>query len=133
MKKLITILLAVLALTGCGQKTSLKVDDPAARAAMRTRDASCPIDEVLSAKGMKATLNIFGEIKPKALLTDYRQALSVSEETKSMARAKDAFEAVRKDHAGEYNPGLTLYSTIMFLAFVVIVLFKTFRAIFKNS
>lgn len=133
MKKLVTILLAVLALTGCGQKTSLKVDDPAARAAMRTRDASCPVDEVLSAKGMKATLNIFGEIKPKALVSDFKAAKATSEETKSLAKAKDAYATVQKDHAGEYNPGLTLYSTIMFLAFVVIVLFKTFRAIFKNS
>lgn len=133
MKRLVAIILAVLTLAGCGSRTSIKVNDPSERAALRTRDASCPAGDVLSAKGLKTTLDVFGEIKPKAFLKDYRQAASVSEETKAAAKVRGAFETVKEEHSGEYNPSLTLYSTIMFLAFFVIVVIKTIRAIFKNS
>lgn len=133
MKRLIAILLAILALAGCGKKTSLKIEDPAQRAALRTRDASIPVDKVLSAEGLKTTFNILGEIKPKALVSDFKAANAASEETKALAKAKDAYATVQKDHAEDYNPGLTIYSTVMFLMFIVIVTIKTIRAIFKNS
>ena len=130
MKRILALFLAVLTIAGCGR---LKVDDPAERAALRTRDASCPIESVFSAQGLKTTLSIAGRIKPGRLLDDYKQARTVCEQTKPLAKAKEAFAKVKEEKAGEYSPGLTLYSTIMFLAFIVIVLAKTGLAIFKND
>lgn len=133
MKRTIILLLAVLALVGCGGRKSLKVTDPAERIAMRTRDASCPIDSVFTAKGRKITFDIVGQVKPKALVADYKEALNLSTETRTMARAKGAYASVKETKAEEYNPGLTIYCTIMIIAFVLIVLGKVIYALFHND
>lgn len=133
MKKVILILLALLALTGCGKKGSLKVTDPAERAAMRTRDTSCPYDSVLTAKGLKITFNVISQIKPKKLAADYKEAKLASAETKPIAQMKDAYATVKKDQAEVYNPGLTIYCTVMFIAFVLIVLGRVIYALFHND
>lgn len=133
MKRTIALLLAVLALVGCGKKVSLKVEDPARRAEMRTRDAACPVDSVLTSKGLKTTLNIVDQFRPKALAADFKAAGKASAEEKQLARMKDAYATVKKDHADDYSADLTLYMSLMIIAFVVIVLFKTIRAIFKND
>lgn len=133
MKKIIILLLAVLAVAGCGAKKSIKVTDPAERAAMRTRDASCPVGEAFSPKGLKIALNVAGQIKPKALVADYREAVGESTETKALAKVKGAYNSVKETRAGEYNPGLTIYCTLMFIAFVLIVLGKVVYALFHND
>ena len=130
MKRIIIIFLAVLALAGCSR---LKVEDPARRAELRTRDSLCPIDSVIGPAGLKTTFSIVGQVKPAALASDFKEARAVSKETKAMAKVKDAYAIVKKEHSEEYNPGLTLYCSIMFLVFIVVALTKTVRAIFKNN
>ena len=133
MKKVLIVILIVLPFLGFMSCTSLEVKDPSERAALRTRDTSCPIDSVFTATSLRATFNIVDRIKPKALLTDFREAQAVSQETKALARVKDSYNKVRQEHSEEYSPGLTIYMALMLLALVVIVLVKTARALFKNT
>ena len=133
MKKIFFLLLAVLTFAGCGNRQSLKVTDPAEKAAMRTRDASCPVNEVFSAKGLKIAFNVVNQVKPKALVSDFKEAYGISEETKTLARVKGAYASVKETRAGEYNPGLTIYCTVMIIAFVLIVLGKVVYALFHND
>lgn len=133
MKKIIILLLAVLAVVGCGSKKSLKVTDPAERAAMRTRVDSCTVKEAFGAKGRKIAFNVASQVKPKTLKADYKEALSLSTETKSLAKARGAFATVKETKADQYNPGLTIYCTVMFIAFVLIVLGKVIYALFHND
>lgn len=133
MKKIIILLLLVLAVIGCGSKKSLQVSDPAKREAMRTRVDSCSFREAFGAKGCKITFNVVSQIKPKDLLADYKEALSLSTETKSMEKVKGAFDTVKESKSEIYNPGLTIYCTVMLIAFVLIVLGKVVYAFFHND
>lgn len=133
MKRYLLIILALLALTGCaGKKHSLKVTDPAERAALRTRDASCPIDSIFSAKAVKTTFNVVGQVKPKALVEDFKAAQDTTI-VKPVERAKTAYASVKELRAGEYSPGLTIYSAAIVLLFVIMMLVKILRALFKND
>lgn len=134
MKKYIIILIAAVLFAGCGgKKQSLKVEDPAERAALRTRDASCPIDSIFTSDGAATAFQVFSKVRPKAFLKDFREAESALTDVKPSDRFKEAYASVKKDHAEEYNPGLTIYCTVIVLFFVVLVLFKVIRAIFKND
>ena len=133
MKKIVILLLTVLAVVGCGSKKSLKVNDPAERAAMRTRVDSCSVREAFGAKGCKIAFNVVSQVKPKAFVADYKEALSLSTETKSMEKVKGAFATVKETKSGIYNPGLTIYCTVMLIAFVLIVLGKVVFALFHNE
>ena len=133
MKKIIILLLTVLAMVGCGSKKSLKVTDPAERAAMRTRVDSCSVREAFGAKGCRIAFNVVSQVKPKALKADYKEALSLSTETKTLARARGAFATVKETKSEIYNPGLTVYCTVMLVAFVLIVLGKVVYALFHND
>ena len=133
MKKVLFLLLSVLLLAGCGSRQSMKITDPAERAAMRTRDESCSAKEAFSLKGLKLALNVVSQVKPKTLVADYKEALSLSTETKSLARTRGAFESVKQAKSSEYNPGLTLYCSLMLVAFVLIVLGKVIYALFHND
>ena len=133
MKKIVILLLTVLAVVGCGSKKSLKVTDPAERAAMRTRVDSCSVREAFGAKGCKIAFNVVSQVKPKAFVADYKEALSLSTETKSMEKVKGAFATVKETKSGIYNPGLTIYCTVMLIAFVLIVLGKVVFALIHND
>ena len=133
MKRIIILLLAVLAVVGCGSKQSLRVTDPAERAAMRTRVDSCTVKEAFGAKGRRIAFDVSSKVKPKALAADFKEAMGQSTETKILAKAKGAFASVKEAKAEEYNPGLTVYCTIMIIAFVLIVLGKVIYALFHND
>lgn len=133
MKKIIILLLAVLAMVGCGSKKSLKVTDPAERAAMRTRVDSCSVREAFGAKGCRIAFNVVSQVKPKALVSDYKEALSLSTQTGTMEKVKEAFATVKETKSEIYNPGLTVYCTVMLVAFVLIVLGKVVYALFHND
>lgn len=133
MKKLVVLLLAVLALASCGKKESIKVTDPDEIQALRTRDASCPVDSVLSPEGAKIIFNVVGRVKPKAFVSDFFNAKKVSEKDKSMEKIKEAYSVVKETKAQEYSPGLTIYASVMIVLFVIFMLLRLFRAIFKNN
>ena len=133
MKKIIILLLTVLAMVGCGSKKSLKVTDPAERAAMRTRVDSCSVREAFGAKGCRIAFNVVSQVKPKALVSDYKEALSLSTQTGTMEKVKEAFATVKETKSEIYNPGLTVYCTVMLVAFVLIVLGKVVYALFHND
>ena len=102
MRKIIILLLAILAMVGCGSKKSLKVTAPAERAAMRTRVDSCSVPEAFGAKGCKIAFNVISQVKPKALVSDYKEALSLSTETGTMEKVKGAFATVKETKSGIY-------------------------------
>ena len=133
MKRITVILLAILTLAGCSGGKSLKVTQPEERAALRTRDASCPIDSVFTSASLETTFNIAGRIKPKALISDFKEAQSLSQETKETAKIKESYRKVKEEHSSDYSPALTIYMTIMLLVLIVIIVAKTARALFKNN
>ena len=133
MKRIVIILLAILTLAGCSDGKSLKVTQPEQRAALRTRDASCPIDSVFTGASLKTTFNIVDRIKPKALVSDFIEAQSLSQEARKFDKAKESYLKVKEEHSSDYSPALTIYMTIMLLALIVIIIVKTARALFKNS
>lgn len=132
MKKYLLILFAILVCAGCGKKQSLKVEDPAVRESMRTRDENCPIDSLFTRKGVRTSFDVFSHVKPKVFINDFKAAQD-STVTKPLARMKGAYATVEKEHAGDYNPGLTIYSIVIIIVFVALMLFKIIRAIFKND
>ena len=132
MKRILYILIALAALCSCGGK-SLKVTDPAERQALRTRDAAeCPADSLFTAKTVEITLGITDRIKPKALLSDFRQSMAESEQEKPVEKVKEAYASVKSAHSAEYGPGLTLYCAVMLVALVVVIIVKIFKALFKK-
>lgn len=134
MKRYLLILLAVLVCAGCGgKKKSLKVEDPVQRAALRTRDASCPIDSMFTSNALGKTFDIVGQVKPKALFTDFKEAMSDTSSVKPLEKVKNSWSSVKAEHSEEYSSGLTVYSTVIVLLFVFLLLFKVIRAIFKND
>ena len=133
MKKIILLLITITTIVGCGSRKSLNVTDPAEREAMRTRVDSCTVKEAFGAKGLKIAFNITDQVKPKSLVTDYKEALSLSTETKPMAKARGALSTVKETKSEIYNPGLTIYCTVMLIAFVLIVLGKVLFALFHND
>ena len=134
MKRYLVVFLTLLLLVGCGGKKSLKVEDPAQRAALRTRDTECPIDSLFTSRGVKTAFNVFSQVKPKAFIRDFKEARSkVDPSLKFLEKIKTAYGAVKEEHSKEYSPGLTIYSTIIFLVFIILTLFKVIRAIFKND
>ena len=72
-------------------------------------------------------------IKPKALVTDFKEAHSLSQETNELTKIKESYKAVKEEHSSDYSPALTIYMVIMLLALIVIIIVKTARALFKNS
>ena len=133
MKRYLLIILAVLVCAGCSSKKSLKVEDPAERAAMRTRHDTCTVGSAFSPKGLAIAFDVARQVKPKAFKKDMKEARAASAEEKPLAKIKDAFSTVQKEHSEEYNPGLTLYSMATILVFVILMIFKIIRAIFKND
>lgn len=132
MKKYIYILLAVLVCMSCSSRQSLKIEDPETRASMRTRDENCPVDSLFTAKGVKTTFDVFSQVRPKAFLKDFKESRD-SSIVKPVERYKAAYETVGKEHSDEYSPGLTLYATVIAIVFIILLLYKTIRAIFKNG
>ena len=120
-------------MVGGGSKKSLKVTDPAERAAMRTRVDSCSVREAFGAKGCRIAFNVVSQVKPKVLVSDYKEALSLSTQTGTMEKVKEAFATVKETKSEIYNPGLTVYCTVMLVAFVPIVLGKVVYALFHND
>ncbi|MCF0165618.1 MAG: hypothetical protein HUJ89_00325 [Bacteroidales bacterium] len=133
MKRFLLVLLAVTLLAGCGGKKSLKVEDPVQRAALRTRDTECPVDSLFTAKGVKTAFSVFSQVKPKAFIRDFKEAQSDTTALKPLEKIRASYAAVKEEHSTEYSPGLTIYSTIIFLVFIFLTLFKVIRAIFKND
>ena len=132
-KRITAILLTILALAGCSTGKSLKVTDPVQRDALRTRNATCPIDSVFTGASLKTTFNIVSRIKPGALISDFKEAQSLSQETKEVDKVRESYRKVKEVHSADYSPALTIYMTIMLLALIVIIIVKTARALFKNN
>ena len=129
MKRLLLIVLTILTCISCGRN---KVTDPAQRRELRTRDITCPIDSVLSPKAVKTTFNITGTVKPEAFINDYKESYAACTAEKPADKIKEAYKSVKEKHSADYNPGLTIYSVMMLLVFVILMLVKILRAIFRN-